>query len=287
MEITGPERLHVSSSINVTVKGLQRLQAEVLSADIVGAKLAGCKAASISSLLARTRPNMGEGISGVFTASDGATTDPIAWEDLITGWIVHSSQDSDLPPALGGPLRVVFPNGSSVTSICGKPTPLTLKGAIALKLCSAFELKDASVDRAVKSTAPQLITTIEEDHMASLLAFAKIFGGVEQPASVVLAALDARGFTLRITQAQGTAVEQLVPFPRPLKSVDDISTLLLEMHGAAYATLSFGFKLRAGYFSEPLLVALRNARRSPTFWPAVGASAAAATAVAYLTVRRN
>jgi len=295
MEITGPERLNVSSSITVKIAGIQKLESVTLAKEAVGAKLAGCAACQIGTLLARVRPNLGNGVSGVFTASDGATTEPIALCDLGTGWLVHStSTAAELPSALGGPLRVVFPEGSRVTSICGKPTPLTLKGVMRLDLHSEFELKDAKLNQEVSTRAPSIMAEMEQEHSATLLALARIHGGVEHPASVMLAALDARGLTLRVTDKLTGAVSDqvLAPFPRPLESMQDVATMFQQMHQEAFASLPFAFKVHARYYTEPTAVAARRAYKSSSAAvsqrPAVAAATVALVAVgAALLLRRR
>lgn len=292
MEITGPDRLNVSSSIELKIAGIRKVESITLAKEEVGSKLAGCAGCRIGTLLARVRPNLGNGVSGVFTASDGAATDPIPLSDLTTGWLVHSSPTaSELPGSLGGPLRVVFPEGSRVTSICGKSTPLSLKGAMRLELYSAFELKDATLHQEISARAPQMITEMEQEHMASLLAFAKLHGGVARPTNVAVEGLDARGLTLRVTdELSGVVTDQvLVPFPRPLESMDDVAELFVEMHRAAFAALPFSFKLRSRYYSEPATVALRKALKaacsSPTAVPVAAAAAIAVAAAGVLLLR--
>jgi len=282
MEITGPDRLNVSSSIEVKIAGIRKLESITLAKEEVGSKMAGCAGCRIGTLLARVRPNLGNGVSGVFTASDGAATDAIPLSDLTAGWLVHSSSSaSDLPVSLGGPLRVVFPEGSRVTSICGKPTPLTLKGVVRLELYSSFELRDAKLNQELSVRAPQMITEMEHEHMASLLAFARLHGGIANPAAVAIEGLDARGLTLRITDELTGAVKEqlLVPFPRPLESAQDVATLFVEMHRAAFASLPFGFKLRSRYYTEPTTVALRKGIGALKNSPSTAAPAVAVTAI--------
>ena len=59
--------------------------------------------------------SMGNGISGVLAASDGISTEPIAYEELTKGWIIHSdASGAELKQGQGGPLRVVFPTRRQV-----------------------------------------------------------------------------------------------------------------------------------------------------------------------------
>ena len=79
MEITGPDRLHVASSINVAAKGLAKVESLVVDGGVAGEKLSliGTHAIKIGTLLERIRPNLGNGVSGIFIADDGTATDAI------------------------------------------------------------------------------------------------------------------------------------------------------------------------------------------------------------------
>jgi hypothetical protein len=279
MEITGPDRLNVASSITVAAKGLQKVENAPLSEELVGSRLRGCKGTSIAKLLARTRPQLGSGVSGVFTAADGVSTDPIELGDLVKGFIIHSdAADSGLSASLGGPLRVVFPSGVKVqNSICGKPKPVNLKGVVRLDLHSEYEIKDVKVNKELTASAPRLIAELEEYHRATLLAFAKHFGGVAELGRkrISVSGLDARGFMLRVTDIDSQVDEEvLAPFPRPLESAADVFPLAMEMHRAAYAAADFKFKLSSRYYTEPLTVAVRIGCRSPAIVAALCATAA-------------
>ena len=286
MEITGPERASVQSSINVTVKGLAKVESIALDDAVVGKKLAGCKGISIRTLLARVRPQMGNGVSGTFVAADGAATEPIEFDELVRGWLVHSdSSGGDLPASLGGPLRVVYPSGCAIQStVCKtKTSPVNLKGAVRLELSSAFELTDQKTAKALSSSAPLLILDLERNHTATLRAIARHHCGVRQhfPTRVAITALDARGLTLSVTSASGEVTDGLLaPFPRPLSDVTDVLPLAMEMHDEAFAALPATFKLAAGYYTEPLEVACRRALKTALKSPHAPLFAALATAAA-------
>lgn len=291
MEITGPERLNVSSSINVGIKGLQKVESTLLAKDVVGTKLAGCKGMSVKTLLSRTRPQLGNGISGVLVASDGVITDPIALHELEQGFIVHSdASGEELPPSLGGPLRAIFPEGVAVqNSVCGTPKPINLKGVVKLELHSEFELTSAKIHKELTASAPRLIAEMEEFHKATLLAFAAVYGGdlAAMPEAVAIAALDARGFSLRVTRGGAAECDLLAPFPRPLAAASDVFPLAMEMHRACFAALSLSFKLRSGFYTEPVVVACRLASKSPRALLAVSAALATAATVAALMMRKT
>jgi len=119
-------------------------------------KLEGCLATPIDKLLPTQPVLVG---TGTFIASDGASTQPIPIPDLRTGYVLHSAKDgSDLTQSLGGPLRVVYPEGSNVTSICGKPTPLTLKGVTKLVLTDVPNAKSAPACPASVAARGQSLT---------------------------------------------------------------------------------------------------------------------------------
>ena len=104
--------------------------------------------------------------------------------------------------------------------------------------------------------------TLEEYHSATLLAFAKYYCSVEQPTRVAIAGVDARGFILSVTTADGKVLDdQLAAFPRPITSASDAHSLAMEMHETAFAALGLRFKLQSRYFSEPAVVACRMAYR--------------------------
>lgn len=268
MEITGPDRLSVASSITVAGKGLAKVQSEIIADAVVGSKLHGCKGTSIGAIMSRLRPNLGNGVSGVFTASDGVQTDPIELDQLVKGYILHTdASGAELPTSLGGPLRVIFPTGIAIQdSVCGTPKPVNVKGVIRLELHSEYELQELKVSQDICAQAPQMILTLEEMHMASLLAFARTFGGILQPAKVAVTGLDARGLTLCVTSSSGVVSEDLLaPFPRPLHSVSDVMLMVMEMHRTAFSEVDVAFKLRSRYYTEPIVVAARVALRSPHF----------------------
>ena len=127
---------------------------------------------------------------------------------------------------------------------------------------------------------------MEERHSASLLAFAKHHAGIPDPARVAIAGIDARGFTLNVTTVDGGVHESLLaPFPRPLERAGDVLPLAMEMHATAFGSLDVRFKLHARYFTEPVVVALRDASKSPTARVVVASVAAAAIVHALFLLR--
>lgn len=251
LEIVGPERLSVSRSITVSAKGLQK-QLESTPTP-VGGKLAGCAGTSIGALLAKVVGECGDGVSGVFEAEDGASTDPIAMHELVQGVILHSdSSGAPLPVNLGGPLRVVFPDGVAVQdSVCKtKQSPINLKMAVKLTLSSKFELKDAKLAQELSCVAPKCILELEQEHALTVLAMAAHYGAVADATAANIRALDARGFTFAITTAGGEERDGvLAPFPRPLEAGADLPTqlsqLVAEMRATALGALGLRYRLRS------------------------------------------
>ena len=253
MELEGPDRCHVSSSITVTAAGLAKLESTPLTAEIVGAKLEGCKACRIATLLDRLRPNLGNGISGYFTAADGVTTDPIPYADLRQGFVVHSDRAGVVPlqGSLGGPLRIIYPPAVAIqSSICGTAKPVNLKGCVKLTLASEYEVMQSVLAAELSKAAPSAILLLEETYGSDMfVAFARHFGGVkaeEEIPRVRVAGVDARGFTVCVTDASGKedTFECLAPFPRPLTTADEIVPMALEMYGAAAAALGWAERVK-------------------------------------------
>lgn len=97
-----------------------------------------CLGASVPAVLAACPLNVVKAsaicVGGVFSAADGVATSPIAREDLMRGFLVHSDADGK-PLAKGGPLRLAFPAGVAVQgAVCGSPKPPDLKNCVSLEL---------------------------------------------------------------------------------------------------------------------------------------------------------
>jgi hypothetical protein len=291
MELSGPDRLNVTSSLTLTVKGLTKLESKTLPAGVGGSKLVGCKAIALSTLLERVRPNLGNGVSGIFTASDGVVTDPISFDELVKGFIVHSdAQGGALSQGLGGLLRLVFPDGVAVqAAVCGTPKAVNLKGVIKLELKSTFEVEQLAVAKQLAASAPSIILYLEEHHGPKLLAIAYHLGchlgSREQPVEKVrIMGLDARGLMLRVVRLGGTRGgtegELLAPFPRPLVDGADIVPLTFEMHARACAALGWRFRMRHHDYISPLFDLLASPRVAQAL------AAVAAVTAAFLVLRR-
>jgi hypothetical protein len=293
MELSGPDRLNVTSSLTLTVKGLTKLESKTLPAGVGGSKLVGCQAIALSTLLERVRPNLGNGVSGIFTASDGVVTDPISFDELVKGFIVHSdAQGGALSQGLGGLVRLVFPDGVAVqAAVCGTPKAVNLKGVIKLELKSTFEVEQLAVAKQLAASAPSIILYLEEHHGPKLLAIAYHLGchlePREQPVEKVrIMGLDARGLMLRVVRPGGTKGlggtegELLAPFPRPLVDGADIVPLTFEMHARACAALGWRFRMRHHDYISPLFDLLASPRVAQAL------AAVAAVTAAFLVLRR-
>jgi len=97
-----------------------------------------CLGASVPAVLAACPLNVVKAsaicVGGVFRAADGVATLPIAREDLMRGFLVHSDADGR-PLAKGGPLRLAFPACVAVQgAVCGSPKPPDLKNCVSLEL---------------------------------------------------------------------------------------------------------------------------------------------------------
>ena len=287
MELSGPDRLNVTSSLTLTVKGLTKLESKTLPAGVGGSKLVGCQAIALSTLLERVRPNLGNGVSGIFTASDGVITEPISFDELVKGFIVHSdAQGGALSQNLGGLLRLVFPDSVAVqAAVCGTPKAVNLKGVIKLELKSTFEVEQLAVAKQLAAAAPSIILYLEEHHGPKLLAIACHLGchlgPREQPVEKVrIMGLDARGLMLRVVRLGGMEGELLAPFPRPLVDGADIVPLTFEMHAHAFAALGWRFRLRHHDYTSPLFDLLASPKGAQAL------AAVAAVTAAFLVLRR-
>ena len=92
-------------------------------------KFAGFKGCSVRALLGAAKP----GTTGVFVAGDGMTTDPISFEHLSTGIVMHTDP-SGQPLQHGGPLRVWFPPECGLR--CSRGNNLAVKDVRSLTLTS-------------------------------------------------------------------------------------------------------------------------------------------------------
>jgi len=129
---------HASSCVTADL-GIGETEATV-TLPSAAKKLAGCRGTPVSALLP---PSVDELplASGVFVASDGVTTEPIALAELKRVLLVHGAPDgSPLPASMGGPLRAWAPDGCAVQrSQCGTgPAPVRVKFVTELRVSSRW-----------------------------------------------------------------------------------------------------------------------------------------------------
>ena len=90
------------------------------------AKFAGYKGCSVKALLGAAKSGM-----GVFTAADGMATDPIPFDILGQGIVLHQDPQGQ-PLEHGGPLRLWFPEDCGLR--CSSGNPLAVKGVVDFEL---------------------------------------------------------------------------------------------------------------------------------------------------------
>ena len=91
------------------------------------AKFAGCKGCSVKALLGAAK----SGSLGVFVAGDGMLTDPIAFDILVRGIMLHTDSDGK-PLTRGGPLRLWFPEDAGLR--CSSGNNLAVKDVRRMEL---------------------------------------------------------------------------------------------------------------------------------------------------------
>ena len=228
-----------------------------------GPKLAGCQATLLSKLLVELMNiDLICGVSGIFTASDGAKTDAVDACELGLGLVVHSdASGQELPKSLGGPLRIIFPCDVAVqAAICGTPKPVNLKMCVRLDLLPVYAVTDMALERALAASASRIVSHMNGDHLDSLAAYAAAHALANAATcgyahgdvlGCKMLGLDTRGFTLRVhVRAAIAPLTVLIPYPQKLVKAAEVRKLAVTMHHEAYAALGFGYRLRAGYYAS-------------------------------------
>ena len=133
-----------------------------------------------------------------------------------------------------------------------------------------------AVDMAVleldlQKSAPRVMKHMNEDHAASLKAYALAFG--EHPdagrtKSAIMTGLDTEGFILELTLADGSVVEDvLVPYDRRIQSAKELHKIAVDMHIQAFAKLGVVYKITSGYYTTAFqmigLQAYKKAKKRP------------------------
>ena len=104
------------SSNKVTMEQIVALDVETVpSAD---SKFAGAKGCSVRALMGAAKSG-----TGIFTAGDSMQTEPIPFETLTQGIMMHTGADGQ--PISGGPLRLWFPANCGL--VCGSGNNLSVK----------------------------------------------------------------------------------------------------------------------------------------------------------------
>jgi hypothetical protein len=107
----------------------QILSLDTVEVAAVDPKFAGYKGCSVSALLGAAKDG-----TGIFAAGDGMLTDPIGFDILVTGVVLHTDP-SGQPLEHGGPLRLYFPPDANLR--CSSGNPLTVKDVRSLELTVA------------------------------------------------------------------------------------------------------------------------------------------------------
>ena len=102
-----------NSSNNVPLEQLTSLEPATVPAS--DAKFAGFVGCSVKALLGAAKSG-----TGVFTAGDGMSTEPIAFEILAQGIVLHTDAEGK-PLQHGGPLRLWFPAETGLRCSSGNP----------------------------------------------------------------------------------------------------------------------------------------------------------------------
>lgn len=120
--------------------------------------------------------------------------------------------------------------------------------------------EDAVVDMVqleadIQKSAPRVMRHMNEDHGASLTAYALAFGqhpDAGKTQSAILTSLDTEGFWLELTMQDGTTKisNVLVPFDRRIQSAKELHAIAVDMHVAAFSKLGVVYKITSGYYSN-------------------------------------
>ena len=118
----------------------------------------------------------------------------------------------------------------------------------------AVEIIDmAQLEIDIQKSAPRVIRHMNEDHAASLKAYALAFGRHPDAAktqSATLTGLDTEGFILELTLTDGSKVEDvMVPYDRRIQSAKELHQIAVDMHLQAFDELGVVYKITSGYWS--------------------------------------
>ena len=131
------------------------------------------------------------------------------------------------------------------------------------------------LSEALAKSERRITTHMNEDHADSLLAYARWYAKLDSALSAEMATLNAKGFVLTVTMADGTVRSNvLIPYNKPLTGAGEVRKVAVQMHFEAYNKLGFGFKWSQSFYS-------RAAKQAWTHMPArVKLTAVASLAIA-------
>lgn len=138
----------------------------------------------------------------------------------------------------------------------------------------------------LEKSKTRIMTHMNKDHAASCLAYVKYFGDRPLATSAKLVDLSSKGLILEAEDpesADQAPSRVFVPYSRPLKSVEDIWKLVIEMHHEAYQGLGMLYKLKHGYYidgARHAVAHMSRAQKSKIFG-GITACAIGAAAVVY------
>ena len=150
--------------------------------------------------------------------------------------------------------------------------PLSRNDARSSATDDAVEVVDMAVLEAdIQRSAPRVMKHMNEDHAASLKAYALAFGKHPDAAktqSAIMTGLDTEGFILELTLTDGSKVEDvLVPYDRRIQSAKELHQIAVDMHIQAFAELGVVYKITSGYYTTAFkmigLQAYKKAKKRP------------------------
>jgi len=247
--VANMELLLCSESTAVPLAAVRGAPSYVVPAEL-SPKLAGCTGALISAIFPPISPHL----VGVLIASDGLVTQPILASELVQGVLLHTAADGS---ALSN-MRAWFPPGIAV-----QPSPCkTHVSAVNVKGVIACVVVEKDVADALAMSEARIISHMNTDHADSLVAFARVFGGLPDAGSTTLTGVNVAGFSMCVTLSKSKETSSLlVRYSRPVRAASEIRSIAVEMHQAAYSALGLRYRLSQGYYLKTVAMAMRELRR--------------------------
>eukprot|EP00930_Biecheleria_cincta_P105365 TRINITY_DN98031_c0_g1_i1.p2 TRINITY_DN98031_c0_g1~~TRINITY_DN98031_c0_g1_i1.p2 ORF type:complete len:157 (-),score=27.92 TRINITY_DN98031_c0_g1_i1:3-473(-) len=95
----------------------------------------------------------------------------------------------------------------------------------------------------------RMITHMNEDHGDSLLVYAKHYANCKGAIRAVITDMNTEGLFLDVFVPGGEIMAGVfVKYTRPLTSVRDVRSIVVDMHHEAYNALGVAYKLQSGYY---------------------------------------